>query len=331
LADRMTSKKDPMEKMKVKMISMALKMVEESVPVLVLFQHEGKVKSYGSKNILEVIQDMLIQDDSDINNAVCKDAAKLVETEHCDDPTLVDDKENAEQMRPKRRPKSLLKNSGSVPLLEPLPYPLSIMTFPETIRTLRQSIVHDKVSRTGAGGEVRYGNPAWEPSFWPNHLWEWTDLKQNFKNLTLRDFPCSSQMSMLEFYKLCIKRCLEAQSLDPEAFFSSERTVEELDYRRRSRACRSASRNTLATVENQTCLSENGNLVKVEEEEHTDNLEEVHVDTIELEEYSNVVPLDDTDSDEKVNKKRKLDKLDDVSYPSVRRRFSRNSVICFQI
>ena len=24
---------------------------------------------------------------------------------------------------------------------------------------------------------IRYGDPSWEPSFWPNHLWIWSDIQ----------------------------------------------------------------------------------------------------------------------------------------------------------
>merc|ERR1711942_631491 len=239
------------------MISLALKLAEESVPALVLFQHAGKVKTYGSRNILEVVQDMLLEDNNIIDSAVEKDAANLVDNENCDDPMVVHEKVLDEYAHPagsQRRAEFLFKNSGLAPVLEPLPYPLTIMTFQETVRTLRKNIVHDKVSRSGVGGEVKYGHPDWEPSFWPNHLWKWTDLRRNLKNLTHRDFPGSTEMSLLDFYKLCIKESLELQGQDPETFYSSERTVEEIEYRRKSRACRSANRNSLLMEERQVGL-----------------------------------------------------------------------------
>jgi len=348
----MSPKLSPVERIKVKMISLALKLVEESVPVLVLFQHHEKVKTYGSKNILEAIQDMLLEDENIISTAVEKDAniaTNLVDNENCDDPMASNEKDIAENGHitgNQKRAQFLLKNSGLAPVLEPLPYPLSIMTFPETIRTLRNNIVHDKVSRSGVAGEVKYGSPDWEPSFWPNHLWKWTELKRNLKNLTLRDFPGSTEMGLLDFYKLCIKESLELQGQDPETFYSSERTVEEIEYRRKSRACRRASRNSISLegrrvgLDMKKTIASNA-LEKNEGDDHDEmeekfNIEEACVKNIELEEYSNVVPFHDNDADNviksNITKKRKHeDTFDDNPLPHVRRQSVRGSVICYKV
>ena len=345
LIDKMPTKYNPVERIKVKMISLALKLAEESVPVLVLFQHAGKVKTYGSKNILEVVQDILLEDNNIIGTAVEKDASNLVDNENCDDPMVAYEKVIDENVHPtgnQRRAEFLFKNSGLAPVLEPLPYPLTIMTFQETIRTLRNNIVHDKVSRSGVGGEVKYGHPDWEPSFWPNHLWKWTDLKRNLKNLTQRDFPGSTEMSLLDFYKLCIKESLELQGQDPETFFSAERTVEEISYRRKSRACRSANRNSLLMEERKDALNINETIAMnilgendVDDPDGTEqkfNIEEVCVKNIELEEYSNVVPLDNADNTPNLTEKRKhVDTLDDHPPPNTRRRSVRGSVICYKV
>eukprot|EP00092_Neocalanus_flemingeri_P041345 GFUD01045019.1.p1 GENE.GFUD01045019.1~~GFUD01045019.1.p1 ORF type:complete len:372 (-),score=104.92 GFUD01045019.1:10-1125(-) len=234
----MTVKKDPSERSKVQMISLALKLVNEKVPVVVLFQHQGKVKTYGSKHILDVVQDMLKNNECGIINAVERDTDNLADIENCDDP-LIESKFDINNTS--NRGKAMFKHGGDIPVLQPLPYPLSILNFKETIHTLREYIVHDKVERTGMGGGIKFGDPDWEPSFWPNHLWKWTDVKFNFKNLAAHHFPSSKLMGLRDFYKLCLKQCLENSGLDPERFYSSRRTKEELEHRQGWYLCRQKS------------------------------------------------------------------------------------------
>jgi len=325
----------------VNLISLALKMVDESEPVLVLFQHQGRVKSYGSKNILDLIQDMLVKNEGDINTAVERDSANLMDRENCDDP-LVRRESDGNLKCPRDRAKTLFKTGGLTPLLEPLPYPLSIMKFPETVNNLRKLLIQDRIERTGLGGQIIFGHPDWEPSFWPNHLWKWTDLKCNFNNLTLKHFPSSSQMTLLEFYKLCVKEGLELQGLDPETFYSSDRTKEELDYRRKTRACRSASRNSFLMEEKQAFRMDDSNPDNIDDqvEDEKFNVEhssekinygsfhepiEEDVKNVELEEYIIDVPLEG--DAELLSMKRKSEVLEDQHPPPYRR----SSVICYKV
>ena len=339
------------------MISLALKLVDEMVPVLVLFQHHGKVKTYGSKNILDVVQEMIKTNEFDINDAVERDAANLADIENCDDP-LVEVKTDS-NLSTTDRGRSLFKHGGSVPILEPLPYPLSIMTFPETIRTLREHIVLDQVERTGLGGKIKFGSPDWEPTFWPNDLWKWTDLKCNLKNLTNHHFSSSSKMGLLEFYKLCLKQSLEFRGLDPETFYSSQRTKEELKYRQKSRACR---RKKFAIVKEEVLdeLDSNVYIVNesnsdyledseeekfklsvekateeskdlqrsIEEESHTNhpyNYDGINVENVELEEYLSIPEAVEIET---LSKKRKSESPDHLYQPHP---FVRSSVICYNL
>ena len=221
--------------------------------------------------------------------------------------------------------------------------------------------MHDQIERTGLGGTIKFGHPDWEPSFWPSHLWNWTDIKCNFKNLSSHDFPNSSrEMGLLEFYKLCIKQSLELQGLDPETFYSGERTGEELEFRRKWRACR--RRYNFGAEERQRDVHSVGEShpnekddLEEKEEKFAVNLENFtngtnytitnDVKNVELEEYIFNIPLEDDsetleedsetlddsetleDNPETFPMKRKSEVLDTLHPPS----FRRSSVICYKV
>merc|ERR1712098_460224 len=130
-------------------------------------------------------------------------------------------------------------------------------------------------------------------------------MHRSLKNLTLRDFPSSDRMGLLEFYKLCIKESLELQGQDPETFYSSERTPEELEYRKKSRACRSASRKNVDKNN-----IDDDHILEEDEFEEKYNIEEATVTNINLEEYSNEGTYENTSINEK--RKHQNESIDDV-------------------
>ena len=63
------------------------------------------------------------------------------------------------------------------------------MVYKELWRWISSEILKEYWRKGGKRKVVNYGNVDFEPSFWPNEIWDWKDIKYNQKNLKTSDFP----------------------------------------------------------------------------------------------------------------------------------------------
>ena len=153
------------------------------VPCVIAFHHEGKSQQFGTR----FARQHLVKYKSDLRRALAEDALSLCSrNDDQGEPLMTTNMELTERERAMSHFKQLFKMDEN----PKLPAKLELLKAKEAIKILRNLIVYDHnhlEDDEDSEDEVkkreeiyiRYGHPSWEPSFWPNHLWKWSDI-QNF-------------------------------------------------------------------------------------------------------------------------------------------------------
>ena len=117
--------------------------------------------------------------------------------------------------------------------LEKLTTPLSLSNADEVKTYARYLIVQDRQVRIPESHDVRikYGDKTWEASFWPNDLLKWTDIKKNFSNIKINDFP--GKYSILSVLREAVKRGLVARGKDPENYYDKNKFSKAVEFKRK--------------------------------------------------------------------------------------------------
>ena len=134
------------------------KLGKMNVPAAISILHGGKTHHFGSKFTREFLKSR-----PELTKELEKDALVLCRGEG-----------EISEMG------SIMGEDGDktrrVTLVE-IPAPIELLNKSETITALRDLIVydhHNDTNRAGKGGKwIKYGQPSWEPSFWPYRLWKW--------------------------------------------------------------------------------------------------------------------------------------------------------------
>ena len=97
--------------------------------------------------------------------------------------------------------------------------PLSLSNANEVRKYARYLIVRDFQNRNGniQNSRIRYGDPAWEPSTWPNNWLSRTTCVKNFSDMKRTETP--GKLSLNLILKEYIKITLESEGKDPETFY----------------------------------------------------------------------------------------------------------------
>ena len=103
-----------------------------------------------------------------------------------------------------------------------LPADLDLMVYKELWRWISSEILKEYWRKGGKRKVVNYGNVDFEPSFWPNEIWDWKDIKKNPKNLKTSDFPGPGNIT--EFLKEVIRRKFDQLNIDHTNFVDEKFT-----------------------------------------------------------------------------------------------------------
>ena len=101
-----------------------------------------------------------------------------------------------------------------------LPADLELMVYRELWQWVSAKIFKEYWRNGGKKKVVRYGDPDFAPSFWPNHIWAWQEVNKNPKNLKASDY--SGPGTITEFLKKVIKARLEQLNIDPADYVSNK-------------------------------------------------------------------------------------------------------------
>ena len=119
----------------------------------------------------------------------------------------------------------------SKPSLEVMRAPLSLSNNDQIKKYVRYLIVHQHDERFPSTKErnIKYGDPDWEPTFWPKDIVAWNDIK-NFSNVRKKDLP--DGYSMLDILREVIRRALTEKGLNPETFFDNSSFTSDIRIKR---------------------------------------------------------------------------------------------------
>lgn len=101
-----------------------------------------------------------------------------------------------------------------------LPADLSLMVYKELWKWISEEVIKHHWRNGGEKMVVNYGNPEFLPSFWPNDVWAWEDIKKNPKNMKSSDFP--GEGNMTEFLKGVVRNRLEELDIDPADYVTDD-------------------------------------------------------------------------------------------------------------
>ena len=153
-------------------------LIEQKIPFIFSYKYEQNdtMLSFGTKNANELVEAKL----DDFLEAFKKD---LIENE---------------------MPKFTVKFSS----YKKMKSPLSLANANEIRNYARYLIVKDYQERkhSSEGKQIKYGEPDWEATFWPNDLLIWTSISKNFSNIKQSDV--SGDFSITSVLKKLIKNAL---------------------------------------------------------------------------------------------------------------------------
>ena len=100
--------------------------------------------------------------------------------------------------------------------------PLSLSNAIEVKKYARYLIVRDFQKRNNhmKDSRIKYGDPVWEPSNWPNDLLPWRSFSKNFSDIKKSEIPGKPSINII--LKKYIKTTLESAGKDPETFYDEK-------------------------------------------------------------------------------------------------------------
>ena len=175
-------------------VSTCVKVIDKlssmNAPVVIAINYGGKIQTFGTQHA----RDYLDSND-DFKNALNQDALDLC------------GREAGERESVRNVENQCTQNQEKVVLAAPI----YLLNRKKTIEALRDLIVYDHNKSTGEKKKARYikyGEESWEPSFWPNDIWKWSDIS-NFSDIRvkmLRDAGLSERYkTVVAFFKDVLK------------------------------------------------------------------------------------------------------------------------------
>ena len=188
------------------------KLSSMNAPVVIAINYGGKIQTFGAQHA----RDYLASSD-DFKNALNQDALDLCSRD-------------AGGREPVRNVKNQSKENQAKVVLAA---PIELLNRKKTIEALRDLIVYDHNKSTGEKKNARYikyGEESWEPSFWPNDIWKWSDIT-NFSDIRvkmLRDAGLSDRYQTLSaFFKDVLKMGFDHLKLNENDHVSDKFTKEQ--------------------------------------------------------------------------------------------------------
>ena len=191
--------------LKVQLLTAILKLEKFKIPVAAIWYHENQVQVEGTESLKNVLDEMK---HGELEKAIKEDMFKFAASEPTESSLVVPDeipiRTQAHNLSFAREP-------------ERLPYPLSAMNKKDKITWLVKEIRQEQRQISGASiTTVRYGDPAFKPSFWLNDEWDWTLCQKNLGNVTNEMYTGPGEFQ--NFLARLIHSCLSQKGKDPEKF-----------------------------------------------------------------------------------------------------------------
>jgi len=189
------------------LIRACLKVLKRNIPVAVVWYQRGQVRKIGSQNLAKWMETL---DETLLERAMVCDEESLI---NGDEP-LVCGKIEVEVLAT-----NLLQDIQKSQKIElkPLPFPLSLMSKKEKAKYLSDPIQEENREKRF---QMVYGHPACRPSFWPQEVWAWENVKKCLAKTNEENY--TGPGTYTDFLSICVRRLLEKDGRDPETFVCQE-------------------------------------------------------------------------------------------------------------
>ena len=202
-----------------KVVDSLNKLKKVNVSYHLVVHMEGTSQSFGTPSASKVFQ----EHKEEFDGALIEDAVDMCATAASD--------RRVEKNRTKDMTKEKAYELKNGKELRKLPFPLSLMNRKEKIAYLRYLIPYDRMERLGIDAVgIIAGEPTWEPTFWPNEIVKWSDLKVN---LALIKSEHLNGESPTVFMAKVLSAAFQMLNLDPEKYVDEKATNEMLKKRKR--------------------------------------------------------------------------------------------------
>ena len=195
----------------VNLIASVLRLQQKNVPALMIWQHQGELKKFGTGQMSKWYDDLDLVTKQSLSSCMVTDMKNL-STGSEEEELLMNDENISYKVRASAIYSSLVKKPSGEGLPR-LPFPLSLMSKKQKVQYICNRIAAEaKVMDV----KVVYGCDGWKPSFWLEHIWSWSSVKRTLNKMNVEEF--TGDGSFLEFLSLTVKAILDAEKLDPENY-----------------------------------------------------------------------------------------------------------------
>ena len=200
-------RKEKREKAEIHLISGCLRLISKNVPALIVWQHKGQLKKFGTSNMAEWFDNLDEDTKLQLSSDMVLDMKNLVGKEE----ELI---QNPENFPLSARASSIFKsltNPSHASGLPELPFPLTLMSKKQKVKYLSDQIASEAKKDKA---RVVYGSENWRPSLWLESDWSWVNLKQPLSKT--KETMYTGEGNLSEFFSKTIRKLFEKKVLDPE-------------------------------------------------------------------------------------------------------------------
>ena len=196
-----------------RLLSCVIGLVKHKVPVGVVLGMKNEIKKYGSKYILEVLND--VDKKEEIEDAVKRDVFNLIGLDPDEDIVNIEDDEETDIV-------STMVHSGMSDqsnLPKKLPMRLSAMNKIDKCSWLSSEIKREQNKQHPTWDRVQYGAMDGKPSFWlPEFPWSHVTSHLSVIKVSHYNSVPTTEVPYVEFLSRLIRNCLKSYDLDPENY-----------------------------------------------------------------------------------------------------------------
>ena len=213
---------------------------EFKVPVIVgIYSKEG-ILSYGSKTLVNKLNESLKDENED-------DQDSWIKAFHLDQEEMINGERLNDEMDP------FFQAQGNN-LPDKLPASMDLMVFKEIHPIVSREILKWHWRQGGKFKTVHYGDPEFKADFWPES-WPWETITKHFSNLKKTDYQGPEELNMTEFFRMVLKQIFENHyRINPANYVSKDFTEKKKRNRERYRGIH--NHNNLPNVEPHVVIEE---------------------------------------------------------------------------
>merc|ERR1712129_159999 len=183
------------------LIKTSLKILKKNIPVVVVWYQDGQVRKIGSQNLAKWLENL---DQSLLHRAMELDEESLV---NGDEPLVCEDEAVMAA--------HIVQNYVTKVEPQKLPFQLHLMSKKEKSKYLCELIRQELGDK-----QPVYGPPACRPSFWPQELWPWEEVKGTISKTNEDTYQGHGTYGA--FLSICIERALTMHGKDYQSFVCEE-------------------------------------------------------------------------------------------------------------